>query len=183
MDALKSRSFASHLLINHSMIHHILINVCERLFDELVKVIMISSLRYRALPLSIPSANPSTALVPNRFGIDVPWKAFWRGANPKTGQKVAVLGLTDHRVHSERGKSQNDLEQLLSTALNCSQQLSAAPAIQACPPFVQDIASICTKREEGSVSSSVSGLNLFHSRPFKVSGFFATAPLEQMSCR
>ena len=37
MDALKSRSFASHLLINHSMIHHILINVCERLFDELVK--------------------------------------------------------------------------------------------------------------------------------------------------
>ena len=69
MDALKSRSFASHLLINHSMIHHILINVCERLFDELVKVIMISSLRYRALPLSIPSANPSTALVPNRFGI------------------------------------------------------------------------------------------------------------------
>ena len=79
MDALKSRSFASHLLINHSMIHHILINVCERLFDELVKVIMISSLRYRALPLSIPSANPSTALVPNRFGIDVPWKAFWRG--------------------------------------------------------------------------------------------------------
>ena len=156
MDALKSRSFASHLLINHSMIHHILINVCERLFDELVKVIMISSLRYRALPLSIPSANPSTALVPNRFGIDVPWKAFWRGRIPK---------------------------RFGTTALNCSQLLSTAPAIQACPPFVQDIASICTKREEGSVSSSVSGLNLFHSRPFKVSGFFATAPLEQMSCR
>ena len=99
MDALKSRSFASHLLINHSMIHHILINVCERLFDELVKVIMISSLRYRALPLSIPSANPSTALVPNRFGIDVPWKAFWRGRIPK---------------------------RFGTTALNCSQLLSTA---------------------------------------------------------
>ena len=37
MDALKNRSFASYLLINHIMILHILINVCERLFDELVK--------------------------------------------------------------------------------------------------------------------------------------------------
>ena len=67
-----------------------------------------------------------------------------------------VLGLMCPGKPSGGGESQNDLEQLLSTALNCSQQLSAAPAIQACPPFVQDIASICTKREEGSVSSSVS---------------------------
>ena len=47
-------------------------------------------------------------------------KSFWdwdalegrlKGANPKTGQKSVVLGLTGHTAHSERGQSQNDLEQ------------------------------------------------------------------------
>ena len=47
-------------------------------------------------------------------------KSFWdwdfledrlKGANPKTGQKSVVLGLTGHTVHSERGQSQNDLGQ------------------------------------------------------------------------
>ena len=42
-------------------------------------------------------------------------KSFWdwdalhgrlKGANPKTGQKSVVLGLTGHTVHSERGQSQ-----------------------------------------------------------------------------
>ena len=53
-------------------------------------------------------------------GADRCSKSFWdwdtlegrlKGANPKTGQKSVVLGLTGHRVHSERGQSQNDLEQ------------------------------------------------------------------------
>ena len=47
-------------------------------------------------------------------------KSFWdwdfledrlKGANPKTGQKSVVLGLTGHTAHSERGQSQNDLGQ------------------------------------------------------------------------
>lgn len=35
----------------------------------------------------------------------------WRGRIPKRRLFAPTLGLTGHRVHSERGESQNDLEQ------------------------------------------------------------------------
>ena len=74
MDALKNRSFASYLLINHIMILHILINVCERLFDELVKEWLQN--RYTIVSGTFRETNGckvrirkgySTTLVPNRL--------------------------------------------------------------------------------------------------------------------
>ena len=50
------------------------------------------------------------SVVPNRFGIDVPWRAVWRGWTGLAGP-------------STRGKSQNDFEQLPSS-----------PGAGSCPP-------------------------------------------------
>ena len=73
-------------------------------------------------------------VVPNRFGIDVPWRAVWRGLIPKRGKKSSFWDGHALQGLLRGGKSQNDLEQLPSTVLQppSTTQSGCSPAKE-CP--------------------------------------------------